>query len=426
MGAVLDGGNLGVTAESLALIRLVRTYCPDARIALLIEHSTGGPQTARVGDMEIEVDIVHGRVDAKRPVWNNLWFVPLLALYHRLRDRIGHNRAKPSRSRWIETLKESTWTGELQAGDCFTDEYSLRDFIAGCLPTLAAIAAGRPPVLLPQSFGPPRTTPGLWLSRFIARRSRGLFARDLASVQVGITLAGRFPAPAVEFCPDLTFTLPSAPLPPDAITPALPAGGTVIGLNIHGGLYNDGFARTPRAKLRLDYTGFIPELARALLEAEPAARLLLVPHMKVPAGHHENDREACEHVAAALPESLRARVHLLSDLADPCQVRAAIGRCDFFVGSRLHACIAALAQRIPTVAIADNWRVEGVFATAGMQGCVVDARYDEAAAALRFVLQQARERTKTREKFDEPLAAIHARIDEVFSRLLAPTRRPFS
>ncbi|HMP77562.1 MAG TPA: polysaccharide pyruvyl transferase family protein [Kiritimatiellia bacterium] len=425
LGAALDGGDLGVTAQTLALIHLIRTYNPGARISLLIEHPSPEPQVARVGGQTVSVEVVNGRLEMKRPVWDHLLFLPLLALFHRVCRRFGWLQEKPSRSRWIETLKQASWLGELQGGEGFSDERGLRDFFSGCLPTLAAISFGRPPYLLPQSYGPHGTTVGLMLARFVARRCRGLFARDLASVQVGITLAGRFPAPPVEFCPDLAFALPAGDLTSDAIEPALPAGAPVFGLNVNGRMYNDGFAKTPSLNLKLDYTGLMPELARALLESDPQARLLLIPHMVAPPGHPENDREACEHVAAALPEALRTRVHLLRELADPCAVKSAIGRCDFFVGSRLHACIAALSQEIPCVAIGDSWRVEGVFASAGMQASVIDARYDEAAAALRFVLQQARERAQQRERLAEALAPVRERLLDVFSRLFAPSRRPF-
>ena len=424
LGAALDGGDLGVKAQTVALIGLVRKYSPGARITLLIEHPSPEPQVARVGAEEVKVDVVNGRVEWKRPVWDHLLFIPLLALYHRVRRLFKLRAANPSRSRWIETLQQATWLGELQGGDGFTDERGLRDFVAGCLPTLAALAAGRPPYLLPQAYGPHGTAAGLFLARFIARRCRGLYARDLASVQVGITLAGRFPAPPVEFCPDLAFALPVGTPPGDVVEPPLPAGVPVIGLNVNGRLYNDGFAKTPSVNHKLDYTGFTPELARALLEGEPAAHLLLVPHTVAPAGHLENDREACEHVLAALPDALKPRVHLMRALGDPCEVKAVIGRCNFFVGARLHACIATLSQGIPCVAIADSWRFEGVFASAGMQGSVVDARYDEAATALRFVLQQARERAVQRERLADSLKAIRERHHEVFSRLFAPSRRP--
>lgn len=424
LGAVLDSGDLGVTSVSVSLIGLVRTYCPDARILLMIEHPSGEPQIARVGDEEVRVEVVNGRLESRRPVWDHLLFIPPLAVWHRLRQRIGFE-GKPSRSRWIEALQQATWVGEIQGGDSFTDENGFWNFFAGCLPTLAAIAAGRPPFMLPQSYGPHQGALGMMAARFVAARTRGLHARDLASVQVAIQLAGRFPAPPVEFCPDVAFTLPVGTLPLDAITPPLPVETPIIGLNVNGRLYNDGFARKPSVNLQLDYTGFVPELARALLESEPTAHLLLIPYTAVPSGHVENDREACEHVAAALPESLRARVHVLRDLADPCQVKAAIGRCGFFVGSRLQACVAALSQGVPCVAVADNWRFEGVFASVGMQASVVDARYDEAAAALRFVLQQARERAQLRERLVPALELVRTRIHEVFSRLLAPSRRPF-
>lgn len=424
MGTVLDSGDLGVVAASTALVGLVREHCPEARIVLMIEHPSGESQTARFGEREILVEVVPGRLDPRRPLWNHLLIVPLLALAHRIRARWALPERRPSRSPWVDTLQQATWVGDLQGGDGFTDEHGVWNFVAGTLPTLAAIAAGRSPYLLPQSYGPHQSALGMRWARFIARRCRGLFARDLAGVQVAISLAGRFPAPPVEFCPDLAFVLPLAPLPADAITPALPDGVPVFGLNVHGGRYTEGFSRKPSAALRLDYAGFIPEVARALLESEPNAHVLMVPYTAVPAGHPENDVEACEHVAATLPDALRARVHGVHGLREPSQINAAIARCDFFVGSRLHACIAALSQGVPCVAVADNWRFEGVFASAGMQGSVVDARYDEAVSALRFVLQQARERGQIRERLAPAIAPIRDRIHETFARLLAPSRRP--
>ena len=37
---------------------------------------------------------------------------------------------------------------------------------------------------------------------------------------------------------------------------------------------------------------------------------------------------------------------------DQHAIKSIIGRCDFFIGSRMHACIAALSQKIPTAAVA--------------------------------------------------------------------------
>ena len=43
-----------------------------------------------------------------------------------------------------------------------------------------------------------------------------------------------------------------------------------------------------------------------------------------------------------------------------------IGQCDFFVGSRMHSCIAAVSQCVPAVSIAYSDKFIGVMATLGL------------------------------------------------------------
>jgi len=425
MGVALDSGDLGVVALSTALVGLVRQFCPDARIVLLVEHPSGESQTALLGSEAVSVDVVNAQISRRVALRDNLLFLPLLALYRRVHKRLRPHAVKPSRSRWVETVEQATWVGDIQGGDGFTDERGFLNFVAGCLPMLTAIAAGRPPYLLPQSLSPCRSAPGRALMRFVAARTRGLFGRDLASVQVGIALAGRFPAPPVELCHDIAFTLPVGAFPADAVSPALTGDGPIIGININGGMYSDGFRKQSSLNLALDYAGYIPELILALLAADPTARILLIPHTAVPAGHPESDADASDHVIAVLPEALRSRLHVLRGVTDPCRIKAAIGRCEFFIGSRLHACIAALSQGIPTVGIADNWRFEGVFNSTELHESVVEARLDEVGAALRFAMKKYGERAQTREKLIAAAEQANKRVREVFATLLAPSRRPF-
>ena len=68
------------------------------------------------------------------------------------------------------------------------------------------------------------------------------------------------------------------------------------------------------------------------------------------------------------------RIHMLHGEHDQHAVKGIIGLCSFFIGSRMHACIAALSQGIPTVAVAYSKKFMGVFESAGMGHMVVDAR----------------------------------------------------
>lgn len=59
------------------------------------------------------------------------------------------------------------------------------------------------------------------------------------------------------------------------------------------------------------------------------------------------------------------------------EIKYLIGRCDFFIGARMHACIAALSQCIPTVSIAYSDKFIGVMKSIGMESYCVDPRTQE-------------------------------------------------
>ena len=45
-----------------------------------------------------------------------------------------------------------------------------------------------------------------------------------------------------------------------------------------------------------------------------------------------------------------------------------------FIGARMHACIGAISQCIPTVSLAYSRKFAGVFKTIGIENCVIDLR----------------------------------------------------
>ena len=59
---------------------------------------------------------------------------------------------------------------------------------------------------------------------------------------------------------------------------------------------------------------------------------------------------------------------------DQHEIKGVIGMCDFFVGSRMHACIGALSQGIPCVGVAYSMKFRGVFESVGVADWVVDSR----------------------------------------------------
>jgi len=125
--------------------------------------------------------------------------------------------------------------------------------------------------------------------------------------------------------------------------------------------------------LKLDYAEFLGKLIVALLK-HTSNRLLLVPHTFGAPGNVESDPDACRLVMEAVGTTDKHRVHLVNREYDEREIKGIIGECDVFIGSRLHSCIAALSQGIPTIGVAYSKKFKGVFETVGAGDWVIDGR----------------------------------------------------
>ena len=112
--------------------------------------------------------------------------------------------------------------------------------------------------------------------------------------------------------------------------------------------------------LKMDYKLFVHELSEAILK-KTNANLLLIPHTFAAHGHVESDPDACAEVFTALSPVYKGRIQMIAGEYDQHAIKGIIGCCDFFIGSRMHACIAALSQKIPTAAVAYSKKFKGVF-----------------------------------------------------------------
>ncbi len=112
----------------------------------------------------------------------------------------------------------------------------------------------------------------------------------------------------------------------------------------------------------------------------------------------------------------------VEDEYSPAQLKGIIGQCDFFAGSRLHACIAALSQGIPTVGIAYSDKFAGVFAAVGATDAVVDARAGTAEEMLKACSEAFSTREKSAGRVKTGAARALAELEEAFGRVLTETR----
>jgi polysaccharide pyruvyl transferase WcaK-like protein len=258
---------------------------------------------------------------------------------------------------------------DIGAGDSFADIYGSRRLTRMFVLKYLAHLAFRPLVLAPQTVGP-FTKP---VSTFLARLSMRLCAlvatRDRLSTEAARKMG--YSGPIIE-ASDVALRLPYDP-PPVRLS-----GGPVrVGINVSGLLMGSGYTGQNEFGLTMDYPGLIRDLIRHF-QARPGVEVHLVPHVIVPEGRMvaEDDYRASAALADEFPG-----VVLAPAFETPSQAKSYISGLDFFMGARMHACIAGFSSGVPVVPMAYSRKFAGLFGSIGYDR-TVDCTRETSAAIL--------------------------------------------
>ena len=145
--------------------------------------------------------------------------------------------------------------------------------------------------------------------------------------------------------------------------------------------------------------------------------MLLIPHVCPPAGETESDSDACSQVYRSLKEKFKNRLFLVKGQYTQNEIKYIIGMCDIFIGSRMHACIAAMSQSIPTVGLAYSKKFEGVFETIDTKQFVVDMRQVETKEILTNIAKAFEERESTVRHLQAVVPELQQRVMNIFKNI---------
>jgi colanic acid/amylovoran biosynthesis protein len=421
LGASLKTGNNGVSALTASLAKMVLTTLPQARITLLIGSRTAAPHWLEVDGRPTALQVVNYRLSPRASPGEHLLGIFLLSLVYRLVPWPRLRRRLLARNHFLSAVAGCDFIGDIWAGDSFSDLYGLPRLVVGALPKLIIRLLGRRFVFLPQTYGPFRSVLARRLAALLLRSADLIMTRDLKSIPVIRKVAGNKLHPTrIRFCPDVAFMLDAGDAARRELESSLQGRPAhLVGVNVSGLLYQRAASQGRRFRLRVGYESFVLTLVRSLLE-EKGVQIVLVPHTYSlsPPGLDEDDYLAALALRNCLESRERERVHLLEREYDQYEVKGLIGGCEFFVGSRLHACIAALSQGIPTIGISYSRKFAGVFETIG-EGCLlIDAQKVDADRALQAVLSAYRRRGELGASLHERATAIRAQVRQEFAALL--------
>lgn len=350
-------------------------------------------------------------------VTSGLWAIAFAAIY----------RVVPWSPLRIALCRSNTLLGEtvsadviadIWGGDSFSDIYGRTRMLKRSIGSILAVILRKKLVLLPQTYGPYRTEFGRALGRLVAGRAAVAMARTRDTSWLNsLGLHGQLQP---VFCPDVAFTLPSS-------TSATQSGALfddarpIVGVNVSGLLYDGGYTGDNMFGLAIDYRVFVHRLVLMFL-SNFRVNVLLIPHTyDVEGDGKENDYRAAQTLATTLVHQDRRRLHVVSKNLDETEIKGVIGECAFFVGSRLHSCIAALSHGLPTIAVAYSHKFRDVFGSIGLSDLVVDGRIVDSEAALERIQVAFVRRDEVAGRVRAAVEETASSIRQSFSRILKDT-----
>ncbi len=376
-GATFNTQNMGVGALASGSIRCLTTQEHKVSISLLDYGTEETVQTFDELGASVSLPVVAMRFSKKLYLPNNIAVLLALAIVVRLLPTVKMRQRVIARNRCLSQICAADLIAAISGGDSFSDIYGLERFFYVSLPMILAIVLRKKLILLPQTLGPFSGRLPRLIANWIMRRAERVYSRDHQGIKDLKSLLGTdYDMSRHSLCYDVGFVVePRKPARAQLMGISSNAEGSsaLVGLNISGLLLAGGYTHDNMFGLRTDYRGLIRSIVRNLIENKKVT-VLLIPHVFGTEPGSESDVLACEEVFAELAGQYGDRLRIVRGEFDQCEIKYVIGQCDFFVGSRMHACIAALSQEIPAVTIAYSGKFVGVLNTIGVPSLVADAR----------------------------------------------------
>lgn len=283
---------------------------------------------------------------------------------------------------FFATARRADLVIDIGAGDSFADIYGSGRLIRMFVMKFLTHLARTPLVVAPQTIGPFTKRWSSLLSLLSLRLSALVATRDAKSSAALGALGYRG---AFIEASDVALRLPF-----DPPAPRVDGGPLRVGINVSGLLMAGGYTGKNELGIALDYPGLIRRLITGF-QAQ-GAEVHLVPHVIVREGPmvKEDDYRASQALAAEFAGTVLAPA-----FDSPSQAKTYIAGLDFFMGARMHACIAAFSSGVPVVPMAYSRKFAGLFGTIGYErtvDCTTEA--SEAIEAKIFAAFAARDALK--------------------------------
>lgn len=401
-GAAPDTGNHGVTALCHSTVRGLQSR--GIKHVTLLDYGQGlcpAGDARSVGQITI----------------NNLPYKAGKRLYRS--DNIYNIRARQMlglSSPVLSAVEAADAVLDVSGGDSFTDLYGRKRFDQVLAPKVMALAAKKPLILLPQTYGPFRSRRARKIARSIISRACLAFARDKKSLDALCDLLGNdFDSDRHLLGVDLAFGLPA---PTITMRPL----NRWVGINVSGLLWNNPSAASQQFGLTCDYRGALMQVLHHILRTSPC-QIVLLPHV-TPNGGEECDLRASYDLKRRMPADLQDFIKIEETAKTPSDLKGVIAGLDWFAGARMHATIAALSTRVPVANMAYSVKAQGVFDLCGAGDQVFDMRVLQTPDLVRSLILSFESRHTRVKALMSALPGVERRWRQQMDRITSAVQTP--
>lgn len=328
LGASLESDNRGVNALCIGALTLLKKTFKNIAVNIValgpIEKTS--LKSVWVDDEEIQVKIHYFN---SKTLYLAYLMIPI----------------NQSIKKLINIIKSGDLFYDINEGDSFSDIYGLKRLLRHFADSGLVLKLNKRLTFLPQTIGPFKTPIGKLLSRKILRKLHKLYVRDNK-------YANELNELGVEYLINIDMAVYMDPKKLEFKVPR-----NTVGINVNGLMYFNSY------KSMKDKYVFYRPFIEALIESFLAKKykVLLVPHTyNHLTPNREDDLSAIKDLKKRLYET-NVNVFSFVEGYDAQEIKGIISKTIFFIGSRMHSCIAALSTSVPTVGLAYSYKFEGTF-----------------------------------------------------------------
>ena len=128
----------------------------------------------------------------------------------------------------------------------------------------------------------------------------------------------------------------------------------------------------------------------------------------------ECDSPVCDRLFEELRNKYPDRIGVVRGRYNQSEIKYIIASCDFFIGARMHACIAGVSQSVPAVPMAYSDKFVGVMQTIGIESNVVDLRKMREQEILEVIDRALEGRAEVRQQLARTMPQVKETVLRLF------------